>query len=210
MNSLNPTTEKRLAELKAVEFSEHAVIKKFGFWIYLMSDCILFSVLFGTYIVLGANYAGGPTQKSIFNLGFVLAETFLLLASSFACGMTLMIFKNNAINRIKLPVAIGLLLTLLLGIGFLIMEIHEFVRLILAGAGPDRSAFLSAFFTLVGTHGLHVCFGSLWIVVMIFQILVKGRTEETAVRFLRLTMFWHFLDVIWVCVFTIVYLVGMS
>ncbi len=180
----------------------HAEIRTFGFWIYLMSDLVLFSVLFATYAVIGFNTAGGPVPKDIFDLPYLFVETMFLLLSSFAFGLTIISLNS----RKQKQVIIGLVVTALLGLGFISMEIYEFAGLIAEGAGPDRSGFLSSFFTLVGTHGAHVLFGLIWIFVMIGQIIKSGITEGINSRMMRLSMFWHFLDIVWIGVFTFVYL----
>ncbi|MFC4626389.1 cytochrome o ubiquinol oxidase subunit III [Daeguia caeni] len=176
-----------------------------GFWIYLMSDCILFSGLFATYAVLAHQFAGGPTGRELFDLNFVLVETMILLVSSLTYGLgTLAMFRNN---RAGLLFWLGI--TFLLGAAFLGMEIYEFHHLIEEGAGPDRSAFLSAFFTLVGTHGLHITSGLVWILVLAAQLLRDGLSERNRTRVMCLSLFWHFLDIIWIGVFTLVYLLGV-
>lgn len=177
----------------------------FGFWIYLMSDLFLFSAIFATFAVLSHSYAGGPTGKELFHLPYVLGETLLLLLSSATCGLAMLAVRDGK----KTLVMLGLAVTFLLGLGFIFMEIKEFYGMVLAGNGPDRSAFLSAFFTLVATHGTHVAFGLLWMVVAIVQVGVKGLTTSVQSRLLRLSMFWHFLDIVWIGVFTTVYLRGM-
>ncbi|MBK4714573.1 MULTISPECIES: cytochrome o ubiquinol oxidase subunit III [Tenebrionibacter/Tenebrionicola group] len=178
--------------------------KIFGFWIYLMSDCIIFACLFATYAVLVNGTAGGPTGKDIFELPFVLVETFLLLFSSITYGMAVIAMNNN--NQSK--VLTWLALTFLFGAGFIGMEIYEFHKLIAEGYGPDRSGFLSAFFTLVGTHGLHVTSGLIWMAVMMYQVSRRGLTSTNRTRLMCLSLFWHFLDVVWICVFSVVYLMG--
>ncbi len=180
-------------------------IQTFGFWLYLMSDLIIFSTLFATFAVLGRNYAGGPTGKDLFDLPYLLGETLFLLFSSVTYGLVMLAVHGGK----KKWVLIGLAVTFLLGLGFVSMEIHEFHRLIAAGFGPDRSAFLSSFFTLVGTHGAHVTFGLIWMAVMIGQVAVKGLTSPVQSRLMRLSMFWHFLDIIWIGIFSIVYLMGV-
>ncbi|MEQ4530517.1 MAG: cytochrome o ubiquinol oxidase subunit III [Mixta sp.] len=178
--------------------------KVFGFWIYLMSDCIIFATLFATYAVMVNNTAGGPAGKDIFELPFVLVETALLLLSSITYGMAVIGMNNGskgAVNR-------WLALTFLFGLGFIGMEIYEFHHLIAEGFGPDRSGFLSGFFTLVGTHGLHVTSGLIWMLVLMFQIAKNGLTATNRARVMCLSLFWHFLDVVWICVFTVVYLMG--
>ena len=178
--------------------------KVFGFWIYLMSDCIIFATLFATYAVMVNNTAGGPAGKDIFELPFVLVETALLLLSSITYGMAVIAMNNQN----KGSVISWLALTFLFGLGFVAMEIYEFHHLIAEGFGPDRSAFLSAFFALVGTHGLHVTSGLIWMAVMMFQISKRGLTATNRTRIMCLSLFWHFLDVVWICVFTVVYLMG--
>lgn len=177
----------------------------FGFWIYVMSDCILFASLFATFVVLSRNFAGGPTPLRLFDLRYTLGETMCLLVSSVTCGFAMLAMGKS--NRSGL--IFWLLVTLLFGLGFVGMEVHEFLGMVAAGAGPGRSGFLSAFFGLVGTHGTHVTIGMIWMVVMILQVLTKGLTSEVQSRLLRLSMFWHFLDIIWVGVFTVVYLSGV-
>ncbi|WP_148861035.1 cytochrome o ubiquinol oxidase subunit III [Marinobacter fonticola] len=176
----------------------------YGFWIYLMSDLIIFGSLFATYGVLHNGTAGGPGPKDIFQLDFILVETFLLLFSSFTYGMAVLAMHKDNLKQLK-----GwLVVTLLLGIGFVSMEVYEFHHLINEGYGPDRSGFLSAFFALVGTHGLHVTFGLIWLAIMLVQLSTKGLNDMTRPRIMCLSLFWHFLDIVWICVFTFVYLMG--
>ncbi|WP_312240320.1 cytochrome o ubiquinol oxidase subunit III [Pantoea sp.] len=179
--------------------------KIFGFWIYLMSDCIIFATLFATYAVMVNSTAGGPAGKDIFELPFVMGETALLLLSSITYGMAVIAMNNDN----KAGVNSWLALTFLFGLGFIGMEIYEFHHLIAEGFGPDRSGFLSGFFTLVGTHGLHVTSGLIWMLVMMFQVSKRGLTSTNRTRILCLSLFWHFLDVVWICVFTVVYLMGV-
>ncbi len=177
----------------------------FGFWLYIMSDLVLFAALFATYAVLVDSTAGGPTGADLFDLPHVFVETLLLLLSSTACGMAML-----AVHRQHRRAVSGwLVLTFLLGAGFIAMEAVEFMGLIAAGNGPGRSAFLSAFFTLVGTHGLHVTAGLVWIGVMLAQTSLKGLSPPVGSRLLRFSLFWHFLDIVWIGVFTIVYLMGV-
>jgi cytochrome o ubiquinol oxidase subunit III len=176
----------------------------FGFWIYLMSDCLLFASLFAGYAVLSNNTAGGKSGKELFDLSYVAIETLLLLVSSITYGMAMM----GTLKRNSTKVLLWLAVTGLLGAGFIGMEIHEFRHLIEEGSGPGRSAFLSAFFSLVGTHGIHVSSGLLWLVVMMYQVWKKGVTETNRTRLMCLSLFWHFLDIVWICVFTVVYLMG--
>ena len=178
--------------------------KVFGFWIYLMSDLILFCCLFATYAVLVHGTAGGPTGKDIFELPFVMVETALLLFSSITYGFAIIAMGKGAKNQV-----IGwLAITFLFGAGFVGMEIYEFNHLIHIGAGPDRSGFLSAFFALVGTHGLHVTSGLVWMALMMFHIYRRGLTGTNRTRLMCLSLFWHFLDIVWICVFSVVYLMG--
>jgi cytochrome o ubiquinol oxidase subunit III len=180
-------------------------IQTFGFWIYLMSDLIIFATLFATFAVLGRNFAGGPTGKQLFDLPYLLGETLFLLSSSATCGLAMLAVHDGQKQRVLM----GLAVTFLLGLGFVSMEINEFHRMIAGGFGPDKSAFLSSFFTLVGTHGAHVTFGLIWMAVMIGQVAVKGLTSPVQSRLMRLSMFWHFLDLIWIGIFSIVYLMGV-
>jgi cytochrome o ubiquinol oxidase subunit 3 len=175
-----------------------------GFWIYLMSDCLLFAVLFATYAVLGHSYAAGPSGSDLFDLPVVAANTALLLFSSITYGMAMIAMQAGK----KTHVLIWLAITGLFGLGFLTLELTEFAHLIHEGAGPQRSAFLSAFFTLVGTHGLHVTFGTIWLVTLMVQVGRGGLTSANKRRLTCLSMFWHFLDVVWIGVFTFVYLMG--
>ncbi len=193
------------AHTKEVAHPDTVEMQTFGFWLYLMSDLILFATLFATFAVLGRNFAGGPTGKELFDLPYLLAETLFLLCSSVTYGLVMLAVRDGR----KKWVLIGLAVTLLLGLGFVSLEIIEFHGLIAAGHGPDKSAFLSSFFTLVGTHGAHVTFGLIWMAVMIGQVAVKGLTSPVHSRLLRLSMFWHFLDIIWIGIFSLVYLMGV-
>jgi cytochrome o ubiquinol oxidase subunit 3 len=175
-----------------------------GFWIYLMSDCLIFSALFATFIVLANATAGGPTGKELFELPYVLGETMLLLISSVTFGMAMLNMHAGQRNKVIAWLAV----TFLFGAGFIAMEVYEFAHLIHEGAGPSRSAFLSSYFTLVGTHGLHVTCGLIWLVVMMDQMRRYGLTDATRRRLSCLSLFWHFLDIVWICVFTFVYLRG--
>jgi cytochrome o ubiquinol oxidase subunit III len=177
-----------------------------GFWIYLMSDCVLFASIFAGFVVLRDNLNGGPAGRDLFDLTFVAVETSLLLVSSLTYGLA-MIAANKGNLR---TVYVWLGLTFLCGLGFVSMEVHEFSKLIAEGAGPDRSAFLSGFFTLVGTHGLHVTSGLLWMAVMFVQLATRGLTAVNRTRLLLLSLFWHFLDIVWIGVFSIVYLMGAA
>lgn len=194
-----------VAHNEEVEHPDPVAMQTFGFWLYLMSDLIIFATLFATYIVLGRNYAGGPTGKELFELPYVLGETLLLLFSSVTYGLVMLAVHDGK----KKWVLIGLAVTFLLGLGFVLMEINEFCGMIAEGHGPDVSAFLSSYFTLVGTHGTHVTFGLIWMAVMIGQVAVKGLTSPVQSRLTRLSMFWHFLDIVWIGIFSIVYLMGV-
>ena len=176
-----------------------------GFWIYLMSDALLFAAIFATYGVLGTSYAGGPTPQEIFELPLVALNTAILLVSSITYGLAMLAMDRGAVK----PTQAWLAVTALLGATFVGIELYEFSVLIAEGATPQRSGFLSAFFTLVGTHGLHVTFGILWIGVMLVQVHKRGLIADNRRRLLCLSMFWHFLDVVWIGVFTFVYLLGM-
>ena len=180
------------------------IIVAYGFWIFLLSDIIMFSALFATYAVLATATNGGPTGRQLFDYRNVAIETGCLLASSFTCGM--MALAVDVENR--LWTYVGAAVTFALGAIFLALELHEFADMIAQGATPQRSAFLSAFFTLVGCHGLHVSIGLLWLVVMMAQIWAKGFRDTILRRLLCFSLFWHALDIIWGAVFTIVYLMG--
>lgn len=175
-----------------------------GFWIYLMTDCIIFASLFAVYGVVYQGYADGPTGKEIFDLSYVLVETFLLLISSLTYGLSLL----NVHAKKPGAVLFWLGVTFVLGLGFVGMEVNEFHHLIAEGNGPQRSAFLSAFFTLVGTHGFHVASGLLWMALMMVQVVRSGLTAAVTRRLACLSLFWHFLDIVWICVFTVIYLMG--
>lgn len=176
----------------------------FGFWVYLMTDLVVFAVLFATYAVLSQSTFGGPSGAELFSLPSALAETLILLTSSFTCGLAMLAVyvgkKNQALS--------WFLATFFLGLAFLGMELTEFSRLIAAGNGPQRSAFLSSFFTLVGVHGLHITVGLLWILVSMAQIKLRGLSPSVTSKLARFALFWHFLDIVWIFIFTIVYLMA--
>ena len=176
-----------------------------GFWLYLMSDCLIFAMLFATYGVLGTSYAGGPGPKELFELPLVAVNTAMLLFSSITYGFAML----NMTEGKKRATLGWLAITGLFGLCFIGIELYEFSHLIMEGAGPQRSAFLSSFFTLVGTHGLHVTFGLIWLVTLMVQVQTKGLIPANQRRLMCLSLFWHFLDVIWIGVFTFVYLMGM-
>jgi len=175
-----------------------------GFWIYLMSDCLIFAVLFACYGVLGRNYAAGPSGKDLFDLGLVALNTTFLLFSSITYGFAMLEMVKNRTGTTLFWLGV----TGLFGVAFLGVELYEFAHLIHEGATPQRSAFLSSFFALVGTHGLHVTFGIVWLVTLMVQVGRFGLIPENRRRLMCLSMFWHFLDVVWIGVFTFVYLMG--
>jgi cytochrome o ubiquinol oxidase subunit III len=177
----------------------------FGFWLYLMGDCLLFAVLFACYGVLGRNYAAGPSGADLFDLRLVAINTALLLMSSITYGFAMLeSAKENVAGTLRWLAATGLL-----GAAFLGIELYEFAHLIHEGATPQRSAFLSSFYALVGTHGLHVLFGIIWLVTLMTQVRRHGLIADNQRRLMCLSMFWHFLDVVWIGVFTFVYLMGV-
>lgn len=177
-----------------------------GFWMYLMTDCLLFGSLFLTYAVLHPNTFGGPTSRDIFNLTDAFAETMILLLSSVTCGFAMLASLKNDNKKVICWLAV----TFLLGASFVAIELNEFSHLIHEGSSWTRSAFLSSFFTLVGTHGLHVSVGLLWMAVMMGQLFFNGINVFTFRRLVVLSMFWHFLDLIWIFIFTFVYLMGVA
>ncbi|OYR23587.1 cytochrome o ubiquinol oxidase subunit III [Brucella pseudogrignonensis] len=176
-----------------------------GFWLYLMSDCLIFAVLFATYGVLGRNYAAGPAPADLFDLNLVAINTAMLLLSSITYGFAMLQMQRDE----KTATLFWLAITGIFGAIFLAIEVYEFSHLIREGAGPGRSAFLSSFFTLVGTHGLHVTFGIIWLITLMLQVTRHGLIVENRRRLMCLSMFWHFLDVIWIGVFSFVYLLGV-
>ncbi|NKJ40377.1 cytochrome o ubiquinol oxidase subunit III [Rhizobium sp. SG570] len=176
-----------------------------GFWIYIMSDCLIFAVLFATYAVLGHNYAAGPSPADLFELPLVALNTAMLLFSSITYGFAMLAMEKDN----KSGTMMWLAITGLFGAAFIFFELYEFYHLILDGAGPQRSAFLSAFFTLVGTHGLHVTVGIVWLITLMVQTGQHGLIPENKRRLMCLSMFWHFLDVVWIGVFSFVYLMGV-
>ncbi len=182
------------------------IVVGYGFWIFLLSDIVMFSALFAAYAVLSGATAGGPTGAQLFDLRNAGAETAFLLVSSFTCGLA--IIAVGVRNRLWFYVAMAV--TCLLGLSFLALELKEFASLVARGAGPSRSAFLSAFFTLVGCHGLHVSAGILWLLTMMAQVFAKGFRADIERRILCFALFWHALDIIWVALFTVVYLMGAA
>jgi cytochrome o ubiquinol oxidase subunit 3 len=199
------------AGLPRVEHAERSlaskrVISAFGFWIFLLSDIIMFSAFFAAYAVLSGETAGGPSGKDLFSLSRVALETACLLLSSFACGVAFI----GARARNDLMYYGAMTATALLGAAFLLLELREFAGMVAQGAGPTRSAFLSSFFALVGCHGLHVTLGLLWLLTMMAQVFAKGYRADIMRRVLCFALFWHTLDIIWVGIFTVVYLMGLA
>jgi cytochrome o ubiquinol oxidase subunit III len=182
------------------------IVVAYGFWIFLLSDIVMFSAIFATYAVLQGATADGPSGAQLFDLSTVAIETVCLLLSSFVCGLAMI----AADARNQLWTQVGLLATGLLGLAFIVLEFSEFARMIASGAGPHRSAFLSAFFALVGCHGAHVTAGLLWLGTMMAQIRAKGFRPNIMRRLMCFSLFWHALDIIWVALFTIVYLLGVG
>ncbi len=182
------------------------IVTGYGFWIFILSDIIMFAAFFATYAVLLGQSAGGPTGHDLFDLRNVAIETAFLLASSFTCGLASIAADTRSTIWFQLAMAV----TCAFGLGFLIIEANEFASLVARGAGPTRSAFLSAFFTLVGCHGLHVLAGMLWLLTMMAQVFAKGFRADIQRRILCFALFWHALDIIWIAVFTVVYLLGSA
>jgi cytochrome o ubiquinol oxidase subunit III len=182
------------------------IVTGYGFWIFILSDMVMFSAFFASYAVLAGQTAGGPSGLDLFDLRNVAIETAFLLASSFSCGLALIAADARNAKGFQLAMAV----TCAFGLGFLILEGQEFVSLVARGAGPTRSAFLSAFFTLVGCHGLHVSAGILWLLTMMAQVFSKGFRPDIQRRILCFALFWHALDIIWIAVFTMVYLLGSA
>lgn len=180
-------------------------MKTFGFWLFLITDVIMFATLFATYVVLRNNTAGGPTAADVVNLPLVMVSTFLLLTSSFTSGLAVLSMQRGSVRGL-----IGWLgITAALGAAFLGLEIYEFVHMVHEGATMQTSAFLSAFYTLVGTHGLHVSIGLVWMIGLMLQLRRRGLTPVTERKVNVLSLYWHFLDAVWIFVFTVVYLMGV-
>ncbi len=196
-----PTTVVDDSETTVDQFRSKTI---FGFWLYLMTDCVLFAVLFATYGVLHNNISGGPSGHELFSLPFVLVETLLLLTSSFTCGLAMLATQRAD----KKQILIWFGLTFALGVAFLTLELTEFTKLIHEGNSWRASGFLSAFFTLVGTHGLHITSGLLWMGVLISKVVRQDLTPGLIKRLTMLSLFWHLLDIVWIFIFTIVYLIG--
>ena len=186
------------------ELEEKNDIITLGFWVYLMTDLIMFAVLFATYAVLHTSTFSGPTANEIFSLPFVLIETLILLTSSFTVGLSMLALKEQKTSSVLTWLSV----TTLLGATFLAMELYEFKNLFHEGASFTRSAFLSSYFVLVGTHGLHIAIGLLWIVIMIIVVVRHGLSASNSRKLVLFSLFWHFLDIVWIFIFTIVYLIG--
>ncbi|MFC3804336.1 cytochrome o ubiquinol oxidase subunit III [Cohnella sp. GCM10012308] len=180
-------------------------LRTMGFWIFIITDCIIFGTLFATYAVLMNSTAGGPTGAELFEMPGVIAETFILLTSSFTSGLAVL-----SMNRGDKKGLIGwLIVTALLGASFITLEVTEFLKMIDEGAKISTSAFLSAFYTLVGTHGIHVSIGLIWMIALMLQVAKRGITPVTKRKIGNISLYWHFLDVVWIFVFTIVYMMGV-
>jgi cytochrome o ubiquinol oxidase subunit III len=194
-------------ELTFYEAEEHGHESStmLGFWIYLMSDCLIFAILFACYAIYGGNYAAGPGPRDLFDLSLVAINTAMLLLSSITFGFAMLSMQKGKLS----PTLVWMAVTALFGLAFLGIELYEFWHLIHEGATPQRSAFLSAFFVLVGTHGLHVTFGIIWLFTLMVQLGQRGLVPENKRRLMCLSMFWHFLDVIWIGVFSFVYLMSV-
>ncbi|UWU94234.1 cytochrome (ubi)quinol oxidase subunit III [Bradyrhizobium sp. CB1015] len=208
MNVLVDANAVRTTELVDVSEAGPApkrIIAGFGFWIFLLSDIVMFSALFASYAVLAKASAGGPTGAQLFDQRNAAMETALLLLSSYSCGL----MSLAIISRHQLGTLLGAVVTILLGAAFLNLEVREFQDMIAVGASPQRSAFLSAFFTLVGCHGLHVAIGLVWLVLMMVQLSLRGFQAVVVRRLHCFSLFWHALDIVWVLIFTIVYLMGV-
>jgi cytochrome o ubiquinol oxidase subunit 3 len=203
---MSAVLDRQTASLATLDLASRRVIVGYGFWIFLLSDIIMFSAFFATYAVLSGETAGGPSGADLFNLDIVALETACLLLSSFTCGVA----SIGARAHKALMYYGSMAMTAVLGAAFLFLEIREFAGLVARGAGPSRSAFLSAYFTLVGCHGLHVTLGMLWLLTMMAQVFAKGFRADILRRVLCFALFWHTLDIIWVGIFTVVYLMGVA
>lgn len=200
------STEITRAKINKAVHTQDTEKSVFGFWVYIMTDCVLFASLFATYAVLRNNTADGRSGSELFSMPFILAETLILLLSSFTCGLA--ILATHKKDKAKVLLWLGV--TFALGLAFLFMEVSEFATLINEGSSWQRSGFLSAYFTLVGTHGLHILTGLLWLVVVITQIFRLGLASLVVKRLILFSLFWHFLDIVWIFIFTIVYLLGAT
>ncbi|RUM52046.1 MAG: cytochrome o ubiquinol oxidase subunit III [Methylococcus sp.] len=207
MSSVNPTVDPAddSPNFHLEKEPHHNPGTLLGFWIYLMSDCLIFAVLFATRAVVGSNFAGAPIPKDVFDIKLIMVSTFCLLFSSITYGFAVLQMQQNRLNGVLLWLAI----TGLLGAAFIYIELYEFAHLIHVGASPQSSASWSSFYALVGTHGLHVSFGLLWLIVLMVQTRMYGLTVANQRRLFCLSMFWHFLDLIWLGVVSLVYLTGV-
>lgn len=178
----------------------------FGFWMYLMTDFVLFASLFAVFLVLRSAAFDGVSGTQLFSLPYALIETLVLLTSSFVCGLTLLAARAGSLRRVLL----GLCTAGLLGVVFLVMELSEFGRLIASGQGPEQNGFFSAYFTLVGTHGLHIALGLVWLIALMISLYMRGLSRSSMRKLMLWSLFWHFLDIIWIFIFTIVYLMGAA
>ena len=190
--------------IKSLAADHHEDKTVLGFWVYLMTDLIMFAALFAAFAALRGNTFGGPSGEELFNLPFALTETVILLTSSFTCGLATLAFQQNKKNQVLGWYAV----TMVLGLSFLAMEMTEFHRLLAEGNSFTRSAFLSSFFALVGTHGLHIAIGVLWMAIAMVIVVKRGLNPVMNSKLTRLSLFWHFLDLVWIFIFTIVYLMG--
>ena len=197
----DPYADTRLPDPHQDTFSKTVL----GFWMYLMTDCIVFAALFATYAVLHDSTFGGPSSRDLFSLSTSFTETMILLFSSVTCGLGMLAALRNEKNQVIAWFAVAFAL----GASFIALELHEFIGLVQEGNSWRRSAFLSSFFTLVGTHGLHVSVGLLWMAVLMVQLFLSGITVETFRRLVVFSLFWHFLDLVWIFIFTFVYLMGV-
>lgn len=197
-------TESNVRELN--EFQEKEAKETFGFWVYLMTDCVLFASLFATFAVLRNNTFGGPTGAQLFSMPYVLTETMLLLTSSFTSGLGSLAALRGEVRKVLGWFGV----TFILGASFLGMELNEFHHFVVSGDSWRRSGFLSGYFTLVGTHGLHITIGLLWMAVLLVVVGRKGLKPATVRKIGLFSLFWHFLDIIWIFIFTIVYLMGVA
>lgn len=184
---------------------EHEQLKVLGFWIFVITDCVLFGTLFATYAVMMNSFAGGPTGQEMFQLPGIIASTFILLTSSFTSGLAVLAMNKGNVKQLIAWLAV----TGLLGLSFIVLEVTEFMHLVSEGITMGTSGFWSAFYALVGTHGLHVTLGLFWMVALIMQLKRRGITAVTRRKITNLSLYWHFLDVVWIFLFTVVYLMGV-
>ncbi len=202
----DPNALGQIPDADAGGIADQRIVVGYGFWIFLVSDIIMFAAFFAAYAVLSDATAGGPPGKALFDLGTTAIETACLLLSSFTCGMASIAAHSRDRRWFQLSMAA----TFALGATFIGLEVHELAGLVAGGNGPARSGFLSAFFALVGCHGVHVTLGLLWLLTMMAQVVAKGFRDDILRRILCFTLFWHALDIIWVALFTVVYLIGST